>query len=181
MVYVLKGKIIQFRFFRPVAYAFVHLCHLMHGIAIYINGLVGLGGTGMFAGPTTNTNFRVDLRYQQPLPRNHLNGFCGAMLGTGSAFRSINPHDAIATVKDNLANLGAFLRFQIQQPDCPCGANLATPGALVITETRPKVHVGLHDTENPQLVERWLQHMRRASRNAQMARSTGIPVIVMVV
>jgi len=135
----------------------------------------------MFAGPTTNTNFRVDLRYQQPLPRNHLNGFCGAMLGTGSAFRSINPHDAIATVKDNLANLGAFLRFQIQQPDCPCGANLATPGALVITETRPKVHVGLHDTENPQLVERWLQHMRRASRNAQMARSTGIPVIVMVV
>jgi len=178
---VLKGEIIQFRFFRSIAYAFVHFGHLMHGIAIYINGLVGFGGTGMFASPTTNANFGVDLRYQQPLPRNHLNGFCGAMLGTGSAFSSVHPHDAIATVKDNLANLGAFLRFQIQQPDCPRGANLATLGALVVTETRPKVHVGLQHAKNPQLVERWLQHMRRASRNAQMASRTGIPVIVMVV
>jgi len=104
--------------------------------------------------------------------RHHPHGFRRTMLGTGAAIVLLCFNDTILFYKMGFADLQYFLFLGQDRLNRAGGAYLTAQRAIEIAIADGIIHPRLHNAGNAELKKRRLQHMRRASTDAEMARCT---------
>jgi len=118
----------------------------MYRIAINENSFVRNGRTSKFAMPASDANLIFRFRNNQfSFIGDHMNGFCGATLSTGSACCFFCINNTILLYKDGLPYLCQFLGFDHQRKHSTCRADLDTSHTFVCTEPLSEVHMRLHN------------------------------------
>jgi len=122
-------------------------------VTVNEDGPEGSCGACVLAGSATNAYFVLYLRYEQASFKGyHMACLGGAMFRAGSACSLFSIDNAVFLNKDSLADLSQFLGFGHEWHDGSCGADVGTPGAIIVAEAAVKIHPRLHNAGKTVLV-----------------------------
>lgn len=126
----------------------------------------GIRRAGMFAGPTADTKRFIHFRdVQLTFPWHHVDGFGGAMLGTGTTILILLGDNTIVKKEFRLAQLKAVFFVDGNRLKGTRRANLGTTYTVEITVAGIRIQDRLKGSLQPISQERWLQDMAGAGLN----------------
>ena len=141
---------------------------------LHVNGPVRFHRTGVFAGPATHAEFRVQFRNAERLPpvagvRNHLHSQSRTVFGTGPATLVFGSHHAEIPDKAHLPGLDAVLLFQRERGNRPSGTHFGAAQTVVIAVTQGKIQTRDQKVPDAVLVHRRPQNLRWTDGHAELA------------